>query len=250
MDRQLFVLGPDVWPAMDPETVKATAISMHDAGIYAPPYKQFDLTCVGVSKHIFKWIFPDLETVEGYEQEIKDIENELYILRFRYQWNDDGTYHYWMAFDYKKEDPLYFHSTDPELLRKFSNPAAAKDMNDLAADCFLTVLVVLLATKNSDKKKLVSPKRYDDPSSFKGIKKIKNTLYNTIVRVSVGKITESMTSGANRGPVRPHLRRGHIRLQHFGPGRKETKKIFIHPVFVNADEGWIENQRKEYRIKA
>jgi hypothetical protein len=38
-------------------------------------------------------------------------------------------------------------------------------------------------------------------------------------------------------------------MQHFGVGNKETNKIFIQPVFVNADEGWIENQRKEYRIK-
>lgn len=41
-----------------------------------------------------------------------------------------------------------------------------------------------------------------------------------------------------------------IRNQHFGEGNKEIKKIFIQPVFVNADEGWIENQRKAYVVKA
>ena len=69
----------------------------------------------------------------------------------------------------------------------------------------------------------------------------------------MGEISETHTSNLqdnSHSSPRPHLRRGHIRNQHYGEGNKEIKKIFIQPVFVNADEGWIENQRKAYVVKA
>lgn len=48
-------------------------------------------------------------------------------------------------------------------------------------------------------------------------------------------------------PVRPHLRRGHIRNQHHGPQNSLIKKIWIEPTFVNADEQFI-STRTAYRI--
>lgn len=48
-------------------------------------------------------------------------------------------------------------------------------------------------------------------------------------------------------PVRPHLRRGHIRNQHHGHGNQLIKRIWIDPVFVNADEDFI-STRTAYRI--
>jgi hypothetical protein len=107
----------------------------------------------------------------------------------------------------------------------------------------LTTLITTLATKNVIKEtqeiKVHGPKSKKRPRTHKYITTIK-----------IGKITETLRSSeSSGGSVRPHRRRGHIRMQHFGVGNKETKKIFIQPVFVNADEGWIENQRKEYRVK-
>jgi len=49
---------------------------------------------------------------------------------------------------------------------------------------------------------------------------------------------------------KPHsrkTRRGHIRSQHYGVNNSEVKKIFIHPIFVNADDGWID-AKKTYRV--
>jgi hypothetical protein len=46
----------------------------------------------------------------------------------------------------------------------------------------------------------------------------------------------------------PHLRRGHIRQrQHYGPGNHFVKKIWIAPVFVNADPDFV-NQRAAYNV--
>jgi hypothetical protein len=63
--------------------------------------------------------------------------------------------------------------------------------------------------------------------------------------LNIGKITETYRSNENSsgGNVRPHLRRGHIRLQRYGEDFKEVKKIFIQPMFVNADKEWIEKQK-------
>jgi hypothetical protein len=108
----------------------------------------------------------------------------------------------------------------------------------------LTLLVVLLATKNADK--VTESIKKHGPKSRKRPRN-----YDYITTIKIGKITETMRSdGDGRGSVRPHLRRGHIRNQRVGEGLKEIKPIFIQPVFVNADEGWINNQRKEYRIAA
>jgi hypothetical protein len=48
--------------------------------------------------------------------------------------------------------------------------------------------------------------------------------------------------------VCPHLRRGHIRRQHYGPNRELIKQVWIAPVFVNADERFV-NSRKAYNMR-
>lgn len=44
-----------------------------------------------------------------------------------------------------------------------------------------------------------------------------------------------------------HLRRGHIRRQHYGPQRAFIKMIWIAPVFVNADPDFV-STRKRYNL--
>ncbi len=249
MDRQLFVLGQEIWSSISKDDIIATGKSMMDAGVYNYPYDEFDITAVGESRHLLDWIFK-LDQFEDKELDKLKQDKTIMTFGFRYYELNGDEFNYSMAVNVGGER-IYLPRGSDELLSGFSvSPASAITMNDLAAEALLSVLLVLLATRNVKKDVLHSPKRFADPASKNGIKQIKNKDYKYITTIKIGKITETMRSdGASRGPVRAHLRRGHVRNQRFGEGLKEVKKIFIQPVFVNADEGWIENQRKEYRVK-
>ena len=106
-------------------------------------------------------------------------------------------------------------------------------------------LIVLLATKNAEKDRV---ENRPNSSSAKARNASKNFAYTTTIRI--GKITENCKSGGTGSPTRPHLRRGHVRNQRYGEGRREIKQIFIAPVFINADKEYVESQRIAYKIRA
>lgn len=56
----------------------------------------------------------------------------------------------------------------------------------------------------------------------------------------------SSDHGHGPAPMTPHFRRGHWRLQRFGPGLGESKRIRIAPVLVNAHRGGIAH--RVYRL--
>ncbi len=116
---------------------------------------------------------------------------------------------------------------------------------ELTIQAMFKTLVVLLATKNAQKDRVENSIR---SSSAKQRNASKNFAYTTTIRI--GKITENCKSGGTGSPMRPHLRRGHVRNQRFGEGRREIKQIFIAPVFINADKEYVESQRIAYKIRA
>lgn len=110
---------------------------------------------------------------------------------------------------------------------------------------FVKALLVLLVTKNAEKDRVENK---PNSSSAKHRNASKNFAYTTTIRI--GKITENCKSGGTGSPMRPHLRRGHVRNQRYGEGRREIKQIFIAPVFINADKEYVESQRLAYKIRA
>ena len=113
------------------------------------------------------------------------------------------------------------------------------------ADMTVKLLIVLLATKNIEK----DVQTCNKPNS-RNRREQTLSKYSSTTTISIGKISKTMRSAnGTGGPVRPHLRRGHIRNQPHGPGNSEVRRIFIQPMFINADQGWIDT-KKEYRVTA
>lgn len=250
MDRQLFVLGAEIWSSIHREEIIATGRSMLEAEIYNYPYDEFDISAYGKTKDLMPWVFRESQAHPEIWNSLKKDERPM-SFHFRYYGFNKKTFKYSMRVNLGGEY-VFLPSNSEELLSGFPSLGRheARSMNNRAADAMLGTLLVLLATRNVEKEVLENPKRYKDPASKGGVRQIKNKDYKYITTIKIGKITETLRSNAtSRGPVRAHLRRGHIRNQRFGEGLKEIKQVFIQPVFVNADDGWIENQRKEYRIK-
>jgi len=110
-------------------------------------------------------------------------------------------------------------------------------------------LVVLLATRNAVKT------RTKDKLLGLGIgkRKVRNNhkpLYTTTI--TVPKISNGPQGQPTGRTVSPHLRRGHVRQQAWGPRYQFKREVWIEPVFVNADENYVStrvayNTSKEYR---
>lgn len=236
--RQLFVLGPDIWDAITWDNIRLTGKDMQELGIFKVPVTKFDIQPIGTWHQIQYFI---------YQADVSPDHTQTNYV-FRYDFEDESEIKISIG---NKSSGKFIQLNDPNLptdiqkLHKLSKEEARGNVNILVeiASFLVGTLIILLATKNADR--MV---RQNKLAKF-GIGK-KNKQYDYITTIKLGKITESMPSDGARGPIRPHLRRGHIRTQHFGVGNKEIKKIFIQPVFVNADEGWIADQRKAYVVKA
>jgi hypothetical protein len=232
----LFTIDDTVWDSVDTPTVFDTASDLVSMGLFRLPFPTVD-----VQIHLNEKATRKLLRGDSYCAPRKTL-----VIRFFTKTDTSDIY----DFDVKLQGDREFLSRDEMELRLRRNGVDAQTISnsikgvEYISKVTLAFFVVLLATKNADK--VTESIKKHGPKSRK-----RPRAYDYITTIKIGKITETMRSdGDGQGSVRPHLRRGHIRNQRVGKGLEEVKPIFISPVFVNADEGWINNQRKEYRIAA
>jgi hypothetical protein len=105
--------------------------------------------------------------------------------------------------------------------------------------------LVLLSTKNIKKTtkihECMTRRKVPDSKKYR-----KGYPYTTTL--TIGKVTENYDGSEFTGVSRrPHLRRGHVRTQHYGPRNEMTKKVFIPSVFVNGSED-LKSNRVAYNV--
>ena len=246
---QLFRLSPQIWKSVRLEDIVATAKDMEEMGLLRSPFDKFAIEV--------PWEFMNLMSDEELTENDKIYSKA--IVMFEYEMSDTE-----LPNGSIKQSPskLYMTGLDDNhrvviprknVIEYISIKNGKVDDIELASEMVTMahslnmILTVLLATKNHQADTMVNRNLLAGKSNKKNAYR-KNYPYTTTI--SVGKITEShVGDGDDPRTVRPHLRRGHIRTQRYGPDRVFEKKIFIEPVFVNASLGWIA-KREAYNVSS
>ncbi len=238
MKQQLFVLDRDMLAAMAPSEVLATYKDMHELGIASPPFPDLTIQvpCGAIIYVNGKGNFDaiaDSSPNDWQAQELRDAP-----VRFEYtDCNPEkGEAGIKLEIRGRWVDLLEFALTLPEP-EPFWLSAQA-----LAGE-LIRLLVVSLATRNVER-----VTKQNRLAKF-GIGKDKNFTYVTTLRI--GKITISEGESSPTGETRrPHLRRGHIRNQHYGPKNQYSKRVWIEPIFVNGFSDADNAHRERYNVRA
>lgn len=236
MKQHLFILGADAIDAVSDEEVTATVEGLKALGLYHLPYDRVSLQ------------LPNKYAVlmdDALDHSRKDWGMNLKLGR-------DGRWHL--------DFPEYFYIefTNINLL---GEPAHCRivcdgpvkhswsmDQRDLVhcQESLTDLLICLLATRNARKE----TKHNKLASLGIGTKhKIGVKRFEYVTTISVPQNLEEDDHTVKEGkPKAPHLRRGHIRNQHYGPGFQYVKPVWIAPVFVNADHDFVSG-RKAYNLR-
>lgn len=233
--KQLFTFDKAIWESVDIDDVLKTSGDLMSLGLFKPPLKEFDIQVRVDEAVLAKFFKKDVKVKKEFDR----------TETFRIIFDDTLANFRWLfkAYGGFMDVVDLYDSAVKYGLKKEALDRIDGYFNERSR-LLVHMLIVLLATKNAEK--VTEKIKKHGPKSRKRPRE-----YDYITTIKIGKITETMRSeGDGSSTVRPHLRRGHIRNQRVGKGLTEVKSIFIHPVFVNADEKWISNQRKEYRLVA
>jgi len=242
---QLFIIGDEVWNSLSMEEVNATCQGLKEMDLFHLPYERvnvrthIDTTLDLLSNHRdFRAIMKD-RWFEKYTKPRKDgtlapnLGPNAY-LEFRGVNLDD-----------EEIEVLFVHMGDgvhppTECVlggRKDKGGFEKYNWNRAIASVLITILATDNAQKMTERNKLVSlgigrgtkpgrPRKYE---------------YTTTISLPRSLPEEERTEGDGKKRC-PHLRRGHVRNQKYGPGFSSIRQIWISPMFIHADEAWVKSR--------
>jgi hypothetical protein len=248
MKPELFIIDAKAVEAVTSADVLDTFKAMRKVGIAHPPTEHFIIAFdVNIfSSNFFYWekdkqYSPETQKLRSIVENYKDCSLGIEL---QFSPGEDYSTH-----PDRGGDKIYFRCRrfyiNIKTFKILSEPVIPEEKEKILFQCIYQTLVVLLSTKNAQKDRVQNK---STSASSRTRNASKNFAYTTTIRI--GKITENCSSGGTGSPMRPHLRRGHVRNQPYGEGRREIKQIFIAPVFINADKEYVESQRIAYKIRA
>lgn len=241
MKRQLFIFDVAMLDVMQPEEVQATYNDMKELKIHRAPYDEFTIQ-LPYGPTFFRILMKD-------EDDQKKMDPKLNVpLRIMYNLTDwDGEsarVDVRLFLLHEQTGKWYDYLEYIKERRKDMEPKGQQILTDTAMHAsayYLTYLVVLLATKNVV--------RHVSHNRLARLGRGKQD-YEYVTTLKIGQLIEDdglphQHTGMTK---RPHLRRGHIRRQHYGPSNTYIKKVFVAPIFVN---GWMpdaHDDRQAYNV--
>lgn len=235
---QLFVFDDAVWDSLSVDEVLATWEGMLEMGLVDPPYAAFDIQ---MDADVFMGLQYKLENYLN--KQMSTFTNKPFKEACRFQ--TSGPLKVDVTISYVTVDgsttACLRASNKHQTLTLAIDRFTANELKDkiLSSGLVFMTVLVLLAARNT-----VKTVKHNKLAKL-GIGKNPHVYTTTI---SLGRITETEGGAVGEGVSRrPHLRRGHVRNQHYGPRLELVKKVFIQPVFVNADPEWL-SKRTAYRI--
>ena len=233
--RQLFRISDSIWNSMSLNDMRKTAQDMNEMGLALPPFKSL---AIEIKLKFFDKLAQSMNKTSNVKLEHY---NDRLYLEVDFADPTQSIYDSDVAWGAHMVDENGRISLDN--LHSRGEPYTEWVL--MTVTLCMQILIVLLATKNTKIEQILNKQlmrgKFNKSQEYRSKFPITTT-------ISIGKIVETYTQdGEDNRNVRPHLRRGHIRNQHYGPKNELTKKIFIQPVFVNASEGWIA-ERRAYNV--
>ena len=247
---QLFIIADEVWQNSDVDELNATSKDMMEMGIFYPPCQHFEILISArfipymmekgmeekLPEHLYnshyKNNFFRLEIVVN---DMEDWQNSA-TAELMYIDPSDGQ---WVGVNWLNNKNLIEGKLTKEKWEK-------KNRDKQNTISYMShLLLVTLATKNVERKSKPNLMAKQALRS-KALKRD----YEYTTTLTIGKVVGAERTEGDAGgwKVRPHLRRGHIREQRYGPNNQLLKKVFIQPVFVNAADG-VMSQRRAYNVR-